>query len=68
MYFRAIAVIKFLRKYDACKTANIRPINLANWALTCYGGSIHERLLNESNRLFVVAYYLPVMYSYYAYF
>jgi hypothetical protein len=28
------------------------------WALTCYGGSIHERLLSESSRRYVLAYYL----------
>jgi hypothetical protein len=25
------------------------PINLAKWALTCYGGSTYERLLSESS-------------------
>jgi hypothetical protein len=30
----------------------------AKWALTCYGGSSHERLLSESNRPYMLAYYL----------
>jgi hypothetical protein len=39
--------------YDACKTANIKisgQQNLAKWAVTCYGGFTHERLLSESSR------------------
>jgi hypothetical protein len=32
--------------------------NLAKWASTCYGGSTHERLLSESSRPYVLAYYL----------
>jgi hypothetical protein len=47
--------------YDACKTANIKISgrqNLAKWALTCYGGSTHERLLSESSRPYMLAYYL----------
>jgi hypothetical protein len=31
---------------------------LAKWALTCYGGSTHERLLSESSRPYMLAYYL----------
>jgi hypothetical protein len=45
--------------YDACKTANIKISgrqNLAKWALTGYGGSIHERLFSESNRTYMLAY------------
>jgi hypothetical protein len=30
------------------------------WALTCYGGSTYERLLNESSRPYRLAYYLIV--------
>jgi hypothetical protein len=47
--------------YDACKTANMKISgrqNLAKLALTCYGGSTHERLLSESNRPYMLAYYL----------
>jgi hypothetical protein len=47
--------------HDACKTANIKISgrqNLANWALTCYGGSTHERLLSESSRPYMLACYL----------
>jgi hypothetical protein len=47
--------------YDACKTANITISgrqNLAKWALTCYGGSTHERLLSKSIRPYMLAYYL----------
>jgi hypothetical protein len=32
--------------------------NLAKWALTCYGGFTHERLLSESSRPYMLAYYL----------
>jgi hypothetical protein len=32
--------------------------NLAKWALTRYGGSTHERLLSESSRPYMLAYYL----------
>jgi hypothetical protein len=32
--------------------------NLAKWALTCYGGSTHKRLLSESSRPYILAYYL----------
>jgi hypothetical protein len=32
--------------------------NLAKWALTCYGGSTHERVLSESSRPYMLAYYL----------
>jgi hypothetical protein len=49
--------------YDACKTANIKLSgrqNLAKWALTRYGGSTHERLLSESSRPYMLAYYLSV--------
>jgi hypothetical protein len=45
------------------KTANIKISgrqNLAKWALTCYGGSIHERLLSVSSRPYILAYYLSV--------
>ena len=28
------------------------------WALTCNGGSTHERLLSESSRPYMLAYYL----------
>ena len=48
-------------KNDACKTANIKISgrqNLAKWALTCYGGSTRERLLSESSRPYMLAYYL----------
>jgi hypothetical protein len=31
---------------------------LAKWALTCYGGITHERLLSESSRPYMLAYYL----------
>ena len=31
---------------------------LAKWALTCYGGFTHERLLSESSRPYMLAYYL----------
>jgi hypothetical protein len=47
--------------YDACKTANSKILgrqNLAKWALTCYGGFTHERLLSESSRPYMLAYYL----------
>jgi hypothetical protein len=47
--------------YDACKNANIEISgrqNLAKWALTFYGGSTHERLLSESSRPYMLAYYL----------
>jgi hypothetical protein len=47
--------------YDACKTANIKISdrqNLAQLALTCYGSSTHERLLSESSRSYMLAYYL----------
>jgi hypothetical protein len=43
------------------KTANIKISgrqNLAKWALTCYGGSTHERLLSKSSRPYMLAYYL----------
>jgi hypothetical protein len=49
--------------FDACKTANIKISgrqSLAKWALTCYGGSTHERLLSESSRPYMLAYYLFV--------
>jgi hypothetical protein len=39
--------------YDPCETANIKiqgRQNIAKWALTCYGGSTHQRLLSESSR------------------
>ena len=29
-------------------------------ALTCYGGSTHERLLSKSSRSYMLAYYLSV--------
>jgi len=48
-------------KNDACKTASIKISgrqNLAKWALTCYGGSTRERLLSESSRPYMLAYYL----------
>jgi hypothetical protein len=32
--------------------------NLAKWALTCYGGFSHERLLSESSRPYMLACYL----------
>jgi hypothetical protein len=35
--------------------------NLANRALTCYGGSTHERLLSESSRPYMLAYYLSAL-------
>ena len=50
-------------KNDACKTANITISgrqNLAKWALTCYDGSTHERLLSESSHSYMSAYYLSV--------
>ena len=43
------------RKYQ-----NLRPRSLAKWALTCHGGSCHERLLSESSRSYLIAYYLSV--------
>jgi hypothetical protein len=49
------------QNYDACKTANIKISgrqNLAKCALTCYGGFTHERLLSESSRPYMLAYYL----------
>ena len=51
-------------KNDACKTANIKISgrqNLAQWALTCYGGSTRERLLSESSRSYMLAFRLYVM-------
>jgi hypothetical protein len=30
---------------------------LAKWALTCYGGFTHERLLSESSRPYLLAYF-----------
>jgi hypothetical protein len=50
--------------YDACKTANIKISgrqNLVKWALTCFGGSTHERLLGELVCPYMVAYYLSAM-------
>jgi hypothetical protein len=50
-------------KYDACKTVNINISgrqNLAKWTLTSYGGSTHDRLLSESTRPYMLAYYLSV--------
>jgi hypothetical protein len=47
--------------YDACKTANIKISGrqiLTKWALTCYGGFTHERLLSESSRPYMLAYFL----------
>jgi hypothetical protein len=47
--------------YDACKTVNIKISgrqNIAKWALTCCGGFTHERLLSESSRPYMLAYYL----------
>jgi hypothetical protein len=46
---------------DASKTAKIKISgrqNLAKWALTCYGGSTHERLLSESTRPYMCTYNL----------
>jgi hypothetical protein len=34
---------------------------LAKWALTCYGGFTHERLLSESSRPYMLAYNLHSM-------
>jgi hypothetical protein len=31
---------------------------IAKWALTCYGGFTQERLLSESSRPYMFAYYL----------
>jgi hypothetical protein len=31
---------------------------LPSGSLTCYGGSTHERLLSESSRPYMLAYYL----------
>jgi hypothetical protein len=31
---------------------------LAKWDLTCYGGFTHKRLLSESSRPYMLAYYL----------
>jgi hypothetical protein len=48
------------QNYDACKTANIKISdrqNLAKWALTCYGSFTHERLLSESSRPHMLAFY-----------
>jgi hypothetical protein len=50
--------------YDACNTANIKISgrqNLAKWALTYYGGFTHERLLSESSRPYMLAYYLSAL-------
>jgi hypothetical protein len=47
--------------YDACETANIKISDrqyLAKWALTCYGGSTHERLFSESSLPFMLTQYL----------
>ena len=33
---------------------------MPKWALTCYGGSTRERLLSESSRPYMLAYYLSV--------
>jgi hypothetical protein len=41
-----------ISKFQADK---ILPIK---WALTCYGGFTHERLLSESSRPYMLAYYL----------
>jgi hypothetical protein len=38
----------------------LRPRNLAEEALTSYGGSTQERLLNESSRSYMLACYLSV--------
>jgi hypothetical protein len=48
---------------DTYKTASIKISgrrNLAKWTsgLTCYGDSTHERLLSESSRPYMLAYYL----------
>jgi hypothetical protein len=51
------------QNYDICKTANIKISgrqNLAKWALACYSGFTHERLLSESGRPYMLAYYLSV--------
>jgi hypothetical protein len=40
---------------------NFRPRNLARWALTCYGGTTRERLLNASGRPYTPAYCLYVI-------
>jgi hypothetical protein len=40
---------------------------LSSWALTCYGCSIHKRLLSESSRPYMLAYYLSA-FIYCAYF
>ena len=34
--------------------------SIARWALTCYGGCTHERLLSESSRSCMLACYLAV--------
>jgi hypothetical protein len=41
-----------ISKFQADK---ILPIK---WALTCYGGSTHERILRESCRPYILAYYM----------
>ena len=41
---------------------NLRPNSLAKLALTCYDGSIHDRLLSESGRSNMLAFRLYVMY------
>ena len=54
MQFKLIVLRTTIINYDVCsvnrKYQNFRLRNLAKWALTCYGGSIHERLLSESSR------------------
>jgi hypothetical protein len=49
-------ILKF--KADKC---------LAKWALTCYSSFTHERLLSESSRPYMLAYYLSAFIDY-AYF
>jgi hypothetical protein len=44
-----MTLVKLKFKADKC---------FAKWALTCYGGFTHERLLSESSRPYMLAYYL----------
>jgi hypothetical protein len=69
LYKTAINIVKTYQfnvsvkeeSYVACLTPNIKISGrqiLAKWALTCYDGSTHERLLSVSSRPYMLAYYL----------
>jgi hypothetical protein len=42
--------------HEKPQVSKLRPKNLAKWALTCYGGSTHERLLSESSRSYMLEF------------